>query len=164
MAGAVHERVAPARVGDDVATGPRRRRGRRRRRRTAATPARCAAPTTSSIALLRRRRLTDDDRAGHVGAVAVDERAEVDDDEVAVGDAPGAPGGRWGLAPFGPEATIVSNDGAVRAEPAHLGVELERELAPRSGRRSSSGRTAASASSAIAAAASMRATSPSSFT
>ena len=55
--------------------------------------------------------IAEADRAGHVGAVAVDLGAEVEDDEVALDDGAPTTGRWWGLAPFGPEATIVSKLG-----------------------------------------------------
>ena len=97
---------------------------------TAATPAAWAATTTSSMRALRRRRLADRDRAGHVGAVAVDQGAEVDDDEVALARSTRptrAGGGAWRRS--GPTPTMVSKRVAVGAEAADLGVELEAELA-----------------------------------
>ena len=166
MPGAVHEGVAPAGLGDDLPAGrvdvlgarPRPDRGHAGGLRG---PDDLDHP---GLGVVERLGPADRDRAGHVGVVAVDERAEVDDDEVAALDARG-PTGVW----CGPGAVGAGRDDRLEADvvgalAAHLGVELERERLPRWARPPASGATAARAASAMPHAASMRATSPSSFT
>ena len=85
VAGAVGERVGPTGLADDdrqasstaLVSVPAA---------TAATPAACAAVTTSSIRRCVAEGSPMQNGAGHVGAVAVDQRAEVDDHEVALLD------------------------------------------------------------------------------
>ena len=89
VAGAVQEGVAPAGVVDDVAAGRVDRRRRPRPAPTASTPACWAAVTTSSMRAWVGDGLAHHDGAGHVRAVAVDQRAEVEHHEVALDDAPG---------------------------------------------------------------------------
>ena len=128
MAGAVDERVAPAGLLDDRPAG-RSTSTHAAPARTAATPAACDAghdldharsacrvgvadhrPCGSCPSSSRRPARRSRGRRGRPRSM----RREP---------------GRWcGFAPFGPDATIVSNDGAVGAEAAHLGVELEPEL------------------------------------
>ena len=147
--------------------------GARRRRRTSTPGARprrrpppALAATTSSIRALRRATGSPThDRAGHVGAVAVDDarRSRCTTSSPAL-DATRSPGRAWGLAPLGPDADDRLEAVPSAPQPAHLGVELERELVLGRTRRAAAAAPAPSASSAIDAAASMRATSPSSFT
>ena len=105
----------------------------------------------------------DGDGAGHVRVVAVDEGAEVDDHEVAALDP-----ARAGLV-VGAGAVGTGGDDGVEADvvgPPGCASRPSRTAASASsvGPASSCGSTAASASSAMAQAASMRATSPASFT
>ena len=78
MAGAVRERVGPTGVGDDVATRAVDLGARRRRRATASRPAcwLCEHDVVDVPGV--GTGIADADGAGHVGAVAVDDAAEVD--------------------------------------------------------------------------------------
>ena len=165
VAGAVDERVAPA--------GRRRsRRGRPRRRRRPLTPGAHRGHARGLRARPRRRAsrccvgdgLAD---ARPCGSCRSSSRRPARRSRCTTRspsrDRARADGRWWGLAPFGPGRRRSSRSELPSApEPPDLGVEREREL--RLGRASASSGDRASASSAIGAAASMRATSPSSFT
>ena len=92
------------------------------------TPAAWAAVTTSSSRRCVGARLPDDERAGHVGVVAVDQRAEVDDDEIALDDRGAGRGGGGAWPTFGPLATMVSKLGPARRGDASSVSSARREL------------------------------------
>ena len=72
--------------------------------------------------------VADAHRAGHVGAVAVDDAPEVDDDQLAGLDPPAARAGvRLGRVGAGGDDRVEAV--AARAAPAHLDLEVEREVA-----------------------------------
>ena len=109
-------------------------------------------------------RLADDERAGHVGVVAVDERADVDDHGVALDDR--APAGlvvrAGGVVRTAGDDRVVAR--AVGAEAAHAVLELVAHVGLGRACRRASARRRRAPSSAIAAARAMRASSPSSLT
>ena len=103
--------------------------------------------------------VADADRAGHVGAVAVDDATEVDDHELVAARCARSYGRAWGFDPFGPEATMGSK--LTPLAPRRRISNSSASATSRSvGRSAKVGVTAASASSAMAHAAWMRATSP----
>ena len=126
--------------------------GGRRRRATAATPARLGLEDQRRRAsACSARRLADHERAGHVGVVAVDERAEVDDHGVALDDACVARAVVRAGGVAGPLATIVSKLGPsapsarIRCSSGVADVGLGRAA------RRAAAPTSASAASAMAA-------------
>ena len=101
MAGAVHERVGPARVGDDVAA-------RAVDLRALDAGAHRVAPGLLALEhdVVEVTRvgtgIADAHRAGHVGAVAVDDAAEVDDDQLVALDRRGRSAARAASRRSGP--------------------------------------------------------------
>ena len=98
-------------------------------------------------------RLADHERAGHVGVVAVDEGADVDDHGVALDDRRVARSGGAGGRALSGRWRRSSRSSARRRRAGACGARARRGRRPRSAVRRASARTAASASSAIAAAA-----------
>ena len=162
VAGAVHERVAPSGRRDDLATGTVDRRAvGAGAHRLASRPLALAhdVPHAAGIGT----GIADAHGAGHVGAVAVDDAPEVDDDELAGS----RPGGRSGVRGAWPRWVPTPRSGRSCCRSRRDGASRPRARArshARWGVRARRGSIAPRASSAIEQAAWMRATSPGSFT
>ena len=140
-------------VVDDVAA---RRVDVRARRRPAAhrgTPGRLALEhDVEHPALASAPGSPTHDRAGHVGAVAVDEAPKSMHHELARARCGAIAGRWWGLAPFGPDADDRLEAGAVGAPAGASRCRARARTPPRWARRPAGARRAASASSAMRAA------------